>query len=93
MLGAIKLENFEGLTAMPQKAASAWAAVNAGIVGASYKPLVFVGTQVVKGVNYWFIAEQTLVTHPPVRRIVTIAINEFEGEYTIVPSSIEVVIS
>lgn len=57
MLGAIQFENFEGLTKMPQKAASAWGAVNNGLAGASYKPLLFVGTQVAKGTNYWFIAE------------------------------------
>lgn len=92
MLGAIQFENFEGLSKMPQKAASAWSAVG-GIVGASYKPLVYVGTQQVKGVNHWFIAEQTLVTNPPVKHIVTIAINEFNGVYAIVPQSIEVIIS
>lgn len=94
MLGAIQFEDFEGLTSMPQRAASAWSAVeNNGLVGASYKPLLYVGTQLVKGVNHWFIAEQTLVTNPPVRHIVTIAVNEFNGVYAIVPSSIEVIIS
>ena len=92
MLGKIEFENFEGLSKLPQKAASAWSAVG-GIVGASYKPLVYVGTQQVKGVNHWFIAEQTLVTNPPVKHIVTIAINEFNGVYAIVPQSIEVIIS
>ena len=92
MLGTIQFENFEGLTKMPQKAASAWSAVT-GIVGASYKPLVYVGTQQVKGVNHWFIAEQTLTTNPIAKHIVTIAINEFNAVYAIVPSSIEVIIS
>ena len=46
-----------------------------------------------KGTNYWFIAEQTLVTNPPVKHIVTIAINEFNGVYAILPSSIEVIIA
>ena len=93
MLGAIQFEDFEGLTSMPQKAASAWSALETGgIVGASYKPLLYVGTQAVKGVNHWFIAEQTLVTNPPVRHIVAIAINEFNGVYSIVPSSIETLI-
>ena len=49
------------------------------------------GEQVSKGTNYWFIAEQTIVTANPVRHIVTIAINEFNGVYAIVPSSIEIV--
>lgn len=93
MLGKIEFENFEGLTKMPQKAASAWSAVDGGLCGASYKPLLYIGTKMVKGVNHWFIAEQTLVTNPPVKHIVTIAINEFNGVYAIVPSSIEVIIS
>lgn len=93
MLGKIEFENFEGLTKMPQKAASAWSAVNNGLVGASYKPLLFVGTQVAKGTNYFFIAEQTLTTNPPVKHIVTIAINEFNGVFAVVPNSIDVIIA
>lgn len=93
MFGKIEFENFEGMSKMPQKDASAWGAVNGGLVGASYKPLIFIGTQAAKGTNYWFIAEQTLTTNPPVKHIVTIAINEFNGVYAIVPSSIEVIIA
>ena len=94
MLGAIQFEDFEGLTSMPQRAASAWSVIGmGGLVSASYKPLLYIGTQMVKGVNHWFIAEQTLVTNPPVRHIVTIAINEFNGVYAVVPGSIEVIIS
>lgn len=93
MLGAIEFENFEGLTSMPQSAASAWSAVDGGICGASYKPLLYVGKQIVRGINHWFIAEQTLVTNPPVKHIVTIAINEFNGVYAVVPNSIEVIIA
>ena len=92
MFGKIEFEEFEGLTKMPQKAASAWSAVD-GIIGASYKPLLFIGEQVARGTNYWFIAEQTLITATPTKHIVTIAINEFGGIYTIVPSGIEVIIA
>ena len=91
LLGGITLAEYKGLTAMPQKAASAWIAVEGGIVGAGYKPLIYVGEQVVKGVNYWFIAEQTLILAEPERHIVKIAVNEFNGEYKIVPHSIEVI--
>ena len=90
-LGGIEIAEQKGLTTMPQKAASAWAALENGIVGAGYKPLVFVGTQIVKGTNYHFIAEQTLATLKPVRHIVKIAVNEFRGQYQIVPQSIEVI--
>ena len=91
MLGAIQFEEFEGLTKMPQKAASAWSAVESGLCGASFKPLIYIGTQVAKGTNHWFIVEETMVTNPPVRHIATLAINEFNGVYTIVPGSIEII--
>lgn len=101
MLGGIQLEEFKGLTSMPQKAASAWIAVEgSGFTGAGYKPLLYVGSQVAKGVNHWFIAEQTLILAQPERHIVKIAVNEFnekkdDGEletvYKIVPHSIEVI--
>ena len=93
MLGKIEFDNFEGLGAMPQKAASVWSSVDGGLCGASYKPLLFIGEQVAKGTNYWFIAEQTLITNPPVKHIVTIAINEFNSVYAIVPDSINVIIA
>ena len=58
MFGKIDFADFEGITNMPQEVASACSALEtAGLCGASYKPLLFVGTQVTKGVNYWFIAE------------------------------------
>ena len=80
--GQINLQEFVGLTSMPQKAATAWAGFEGlGLVGASYKPLLFYATQLVKGVNYFFIAEQTLTTNPPIRRLVKLVINEFEGKY------------
>ena len=43
MFGQIELAKFEGLTKMPQKAASAWATLE-GLVGASYKPLLYLGS-------------------------------------------------
>lgn len=92
MFGKIQLEKFEGITTMPQDAASAWSGGMEGLVGADYKPLLYLGKQIVKGVNYWFIAEQTLVTHPPIRRVVKLAINEFNGAYELVGDSIEDII-
>lgn len=86
MLGAIQLEKFVGLTSMPQKAASAWASIEK-LVGANYTPIAYVGTQVVKGVNHWFIVGVETVTAQPVRRIVTMAVNEFNGEYKLVTGS------
>lgn len=88
-VGGIKFEEFKGLTKMPQAAASAWSAFESlGIVGASYRPLLYVGEQVVKGINYHFIAEQTIITREPIRHIVKLAINEFEGKYSIASGEI-----
>ena len=88
--GKIELEKFE-VGKFPQKAASALTALE-GIVGASYKPILLLGTQIVKGVNYIFLCEQTLITKEPERHIVTLAVNEFNGEYELVNNSIEVII-
>ena len=89
--GAIQLERFVGLTKLPQKAATAWSALEtSGLVGASYKPLIYLGEQLVNGVNYWFIAEQTLVTREPVRHVVKLAIyGDFDGNYRLLGNSIE----
>lgn len=87
--GAIEFDHFAGIGNKPQKIASAASAIeSAGLMGASFKPILFVGTQVVKGINYWFIAEQTIITNPPQKKIVTIAVNEFDGEFEIVKGSI-----
>mgnify|MGYP007101900673 CR=1 FL=1 len=88
MFGKIQLENFIGITKMPQDAASAWSSLE-DLIGASYKPLLYLGKQVVKGTNYYFIAEQELMTNPIIRRVVKLAINEFNGEYELVDDSVE----
>lgn len=87
MLGQIELENFKGLTQMPQKAASAWGAVDK-IIGAKYVPLLYVGKQLVHGTNHYFLAEQTLTTSGQERSIVTICINESGGKFVVVPHSV-----
>lgn len=92
MFGKIELENFTGLTSMPQRAASAWDAVMNDLDGVSYKPLLFCGTQIVKGTNYYFIAELNVSYAQIERRIVLLAINEFQGKYELINSSIEVIL-
>ena len=88
MLGEIEFEIYpctEGK--MPQKYQSAWSAVE-GLTGASYEPLMTVGRQPSKGTNYWFFAKQVMSTSTPENHVVTIAINEFQGDYTRVNGSI-----
>ena len=81
MFGKIKLEEFE-VVKLPQEAAGAWTKITE-LVGASYRPLLFVGTQITRGTNFIFIAEQTLITAKPERHLVTVVINEFENNYEI----------
>ena len=91
MTGAIQFENFTGLTSMPQKAASAWAKVEE-LVGADYLPLLYVGTQVVRGVNHWFIAQVTTSgTANPKKKIVKLAVNEFQGKFEVVGNRTETI--
>lgn len=44
---------------LPQRVASAFTGALDGYVGASYEPLLYVGSQVVNGMNYAVIAKET----------------------------------
>ena len=80
LLGAVTVLEQKEMTAFPQKAASAWSAMS-GLVGAKYKPMAYVGTQIVNGTNHVFIAEQTLLTTTGDRHIVLVKINEANGKF------------
>ena len=92
MVGAIEFNIITDMTKLPQKAASAASAIEtAELTGASYKPLMYVGTQIVRGVNHWFICEQTLVTVRPEKHIVKLAVNEFQGKFELVGNKIKTI--
>lgn len=92
MTGAIEFNIITDMTKLPQKVASAASAIEtAELTGASYKPIMYVGTQVVRGVNHWFICEQTLITAHPKKKIVKLAVNEFQGKFELVGNKIEVI--
>ena len=61
---------------LPQKAASVFTSATEGLTGATYTPLLFVGTQLVNGTNYCFIALQTLILATPRKRLVKMIVNE-----------------
>lgn len=82
--GTVEVIEQQEMTKMPQEAASAWHGVDNPIIGASYKPIAYVGGQPVKGVNHIFIAQQTLILAVPERHIALVTINEFDGNYNIV---------
>ena len=60
---------------LPQKVQSAFTAVTGGIVGAEYMPVLYVGSQVVNGMNYCVLAVQTIITANPEKRFVKMVIN------------------
>lgn len=92
MFGKMQLEQFTGLTSMPQKAASAWSGAGLDkLVGASYKPLIYLGSQLVHGTIHYFIAEQTLTTFPAIRRVIKLPILELDGEYKFLSDNISVI--
>lgn len=89
LFGQIQLEQFAGLTSMPQKAASAWDGAGMDkLTGKGYKPLLYLGSQLVHGTNHYFIAEQTDAFPPFERRVIKFAIYELDGEYTFLDKSI-----
>ena len=90
MFGQIKFEDFDGLTKLPQRAASAWSVME-GLTGVGYKPLLYVGSQLVNGTLHWFIAERTLVYKDPVRHIIKLAILQKGEDYELVEDSIKVI--
>ena len=89
MLGKINFNIITDLTKLPQKVASAMSEIeNPEVVGAGYRVLMYVGDQLVRGTNYWFIAEQTLTTRDFEKHLVLIAVNEFENKFEIIRPSI-----
>lgn len=81
MFGNVNVVEQMTISKMPQGAASAWAEFDASMVRGSYKPIAYVGTQQVKGINHVFLAEQTFFTDGTVRHIVIVTVNEFNGKY------------
>ena len=76
-VGEIKLLDFEGLKNMPQEYQSAWDGAELDkLTGAKYKPILCAGEQLVHGVNYFFIAEQTTSDADFTRRLVLMCITK-----------------
>lgn len=65
---------------MPQKVATGFGKVFEGFVGAEYKPIAYLGSKVVNGVNHAILAEQDLVTGKDIKSIVVLVLNEKPGD-------------
>lgn len=65
---------------MPQKVASAMTALETQLVGAEYKMIAYLGSQVVNGTNHAVLAEQTVLTGRDSKNIVILVFNEKPNE-------------
>lgn len=61
-------------TKIPRDALVAFREATSEIYGAGYKALILVGSQVVQGVNYKFIAQSTSTTRTPIKTLVEMEI-------------------
>ena len=64
--------------AMPQKVATAMGELSETLVGATYDPIAYLGSQVVNGTNHAVLAKQTLITGVDQVNIVIIKFSERE---------------
>ena len=71
--------NLDELTKFPQKVATAYTEVMQEFVGSNLIPILYVGSQVVNGINYMLICKSVSVTKEPVTKIVKLVINVNSG--------------
>lgn len=67
---------------MSQKAASVFTAAIGSMAGADYEPVLYVGNQILNGMNYCFLAIQTLVIVNAPNRLVndeTVSLKSIQG--------------
>ena len=74
LFGGIELVN-KPASSLPQDLASAFAEVNGGLLGATYVPIWYVGTQVVNGINHFLICKEIRITKEQKTCIVALVIN------------------
>ena len=65
---------------MPQKVATGFAKVFESMVGASYEPIAYLGSQLVNGTNHALLCKQTLIVKEDVKAIVLVVLNEKPGD-------------
>lgn len=61
---------------LPEKVATGFSEVTQALVGARYVPVLYVGTQVVHGVNHMLICKQTLAAQGAPEHLVKMVLNQ-----------------
>lgn len=74
---------------LPQKVATGFKKVFENITGAEYTPLIYVGRQLVNGINHAIIAEQKIIGVEIIKNLVLVILNEkpmdeIESEFALV---------
>lgn len=70
---------------LPENVATGFSKCLQGMVGAKYVPVLYVGEQIVHGVNYMIICKQTLVTPNAPEHLVELVLNNSpSGDWSIV---------
>jgi hypothetical protein len=79
LVGGYKIENLP-INKLPEQVATAMGAINSGLLGATYDPIRYVGSQVVNGMNYMFIAKEVRTTKDSKKAVVVVIINIPAGD-------------
>lgn len=84
MIELEELEEQGALSKLPSDVAAAWSSLD-WLTHLHYKPILWLGKETGDDeiTQYWFIAEQIVIFPTPVRRLVLLAISEYEGEYAV----------
>ncbi len=77
--GGIELVNVPA-TSLPQELATAFATVNGGLLGSTWMPLWYLGTQVVNGMNHVLLVREVRTTKDQYQTIVVMKINIPNGD-------------
>ena len=75
LAGGWKLAPMEGCN-LPQQVATGFSEVTQTLVGATYEPVLYVGTQVVHGTNHMLICKQILAAKDAPEHLVEMVLNQ-----------------
>ncbi len=77
--------NFKEISSkLPAEVEKGFKEVTQHLVGASYEPILYAGSQVVAGINYMIICKQTLSDKDATEHLVKLVINIFNEKWSIV---------
>ena len=83
MTGGIEFAKMKACV-LPQALNNAFYNVTSKLMGAKYVPVLYVGSQVVHGTNYYLLAEQTIMNATKTKHIVKMVINVNENGNSLV---------